>query len=213
VLDLVILGAGGTTREILAWMDEFNADTPRYRCVAVLDDNPAKLGTMCGGVPVAGPLQAVDRWPAARVVDALGGPTSFRRRPEIIARTGVADDRFETLVHPRAYVSSRTVLGPGCLVFPHVTIGAGVTLGAHVTILPNAVVNHDTQVGDYTIIASNVGVSGHVAVGRTCYLGTGSLLIQDVIVGDRAMIGMGSVVRDTVAPDSVVAGNPARVIR
>jgi acetyltransferase-like isoleucine patch superfamily enzyme len=44
-------------------------------------------------------------------------------------------------------------------------------------------------------------------------IGSGALILGNVIVGRNAMIGAGAVVTKNVAPNKIVAGVPARVIR
>jgi sugar O-acyltransferase (sialic acid O-acetyltransferase NeuD family) len=212
MIDVVILGAGGTAREVLSWLAEPGDRAPAYRCVGMLDDDDTLQGTQVVSARVVGRIADARQWSTARFVDALGGPRSFRWRSSIVARAGVAHDRFETIVHPAAYVSPTSRLGMGCLVFPHATIGAGVTLGHHVTVLPGAVLNHDAHVGDFTIIASGVSISGNVVIGRSSYLGTACCIIGGISIGDEALIGMGAVVLEDVAAGVTVVGNPARPI-
>ena len=51
------------------------------------------------------------------------------------------------------------------------------------------------------------------AVGNDVWIGEGAFIKAGVKVGDGAVIGMGAVVTKDVAPYSIVAGNPARLIR
>lgn len=44
-------------------------------------------------------------------------------------------------------------------------------------------------------------------------VGTGAVILPNLIIGERAIVGAGSVVTKDVPPDSIVAGNPARVLR
>jgi len=213
MIDLIILGASGTAIDVLDIIDAINRQRATYRCIGLLDDDPAKRDTVLEGVRVLGSLVDAPRWPGARFVDALGSPTSFRERSAIVARTGVASDRFETLIHPSAQVSPRCNVGPGAIIYPLVTIAANVTVGEHVIVLANSVINHDCRVGDYTILTSGVCLSGRVTVGAACYLGTGSSVIQDAVIGERSLVGMGSVVIRDIERESVVVGAPARVLR
>ena len=48
---------------------------------------------------------------------------------------------------------------------------------------------------------------------RRSSIGTGSVILGGVTVGEGAIVGAGSVVTKDVAAHTVVAGNPARVIR
>jgi UDP-2-acetamido-3-amino-2,3-dideoxy-glucuronate N-acetyltransferase len=50
-------------------------------------------------------------------------------------------------------------------------------------------------------------------VKRGASIGSGAVLLCGITVGERAIIGAGSVVTKNVPPHTIVAGNPARVIR
>ena len=54
---------------------------------------------------------------------------------------------------------------------------------------------------------------GPTRIGNDCWVGRRAMVLSGVTVGDGAIIGAGAVVASDVAPYSVVAGNPARVIR
>ena len=63
------------------------------------------------------------------------------------------------------------------------------------------------------MLASGVTLAGKVRVGRGAYLGQRATVRQEIRIGARSLVGMGSVVIEDVAPNTVVAGNPARVLR
>lgn len=44
-------------------------------------------------------------------------------------------------------------------------------------------------------------------------IGSGSTILSNVVIGENAMVGAGSVVTRDVPPNTVVAGNPAKVLR
>jgi acetyltransferase-like isoleucine patch superfamily enzyme len=50
-------------------------------------------------------------------------------------------------------------------------------------------------------------------VKRGASIGSGATLLCGVVIGERAMVGAGSVVTKDVPPDTVVAGNPARIMK
>jgi len=50
-------------------------------------------------------------------------------------------------------------------------------------------------------------------VGRNCFIGAHSIILAGVRVGDECIVGTGAVVTKDVPSHSIVAGNPARVIR
>jgi len=44
-------------------------------------------------------------------------------------------------------------------------------------------------------------------------IGSGSTVLSNVVIGENAIVGAGSVVTRDVAPNTIVAGNPAKVLR
>jgi UDP-2-acetamido-3-amino-2,3-dideoxy-glucuronate N-acetyltransferase len=50
-------------------------------------------------------------------------------------------------------------------------------------------------------------------VRRGASVGTGAVILCGVEIGERAIVGAGAVVTRNVPPDSIVAGNPAKVIK
>ena len=52
-----------------------------------------------------------------------------------------------------------------------------------------------------------------IEIGDSVWLGAGVIVCPGVKIGSGAVVGAGSVVTKDVAPDTVVAGNPARIIR
>ncbi len=78
------------------------------------------------------------------------------------------------------------------------------------------------HVGPYSYIAFNVrflthdrtrGLYLHTRIGANCFIGGCSLILPGVEIGDNCVVGAGSVVTKSVPPRSIVAGNPAKVIR
>ncbi|MFO1175767.1 MAG: DapH/DapD/GlmU-related protein [Paracoccaceae bacterium] len=57
------------------------------------------------------------------------------------------------------------------------------------------------------------GLYLHTRIGANCFVGGRSLILPGVEIGDNCVVGAGSVVTRSVPPRSIVAGNPARVIR
>ena len=49
-------------------------------------------------------------------------------------------------------------------------------------------------------------------IGKNCFIGGRSLILPGITIGDSCIIGAGSVVTRSVPPNSIVAGNPAKII-
>ena len=52
-----------------------------------------------------------------------------------------------------------------------------------------------------------------VKIGHDAWIAAGAMILRGVTVGEGAIVGAGAVVTRDVAPWTVVAGNPARVVR
>ena len=52
-----------------------------------------------------------------------------------------------------------------------------------------------------------------IKVGRRCFIGGGATLLPGVTIGDESIVAAGSVVMNDVPSRTIVAGNPATVIR
>lgn len=57
------------------------------------------------------------------------------------------------------------------------------------------------------------GIYADTRVGARCFIGAHSILMPGVTIGDGSIVGAGSVVTHDVPPGSIVAGNPARVVK
>ena len=54
---------------------------------------------------------------------------------------------------------------------------------------------------------------GDVIIGNDVWIGFGVIILSGVTIGDGAVIGAGSLVSKNVAPYTIAAGNPCKVIR
>ena len=67
---------------------------------------------------------------------------------------------------------------------------------------------HDAQMDEY-LDAARIG---RVVIHESCHVGARTTILAGVEIGPRTLIGANSVVAQTLPPNSVCAGNPARVI-
>jgi acetyltransferase EpsM len=213
---IVLLGATGGCVDILDTILDINAAAPKpsYDVLGFLDDRAELQGTeVLAGARVIGPFSAAQDHSDCLFVTGIGSPYNYWRRGDVIDALGLAPERFATIVHPRASISSSARLGFGTVIHQNATVTTGAKIGNHVLVLPNAVISHGDEIGDFTIVNAGVCMGGDVRIGRSCYLGARSAVRQNVTIGDRSQIGMGSVVLNDVAPGAVVVGNPARFLR
>lgn len=99
-------------------------------------------------------------------------------------------------------------IGNRCKIEAYSFIPSGVTIEDEVFVGPHVVFTNDIYpraVGDWTVVPT--------LVKRGASIGAGAVVICGVTIGENAMIGAGSVVTRDVPPNTLVVGNPAKVVR
>ena len=211
--ELVVVGAGGFGRETVEAVRALNAVGARWRLAGYLDDDPARHGMVIDGVAVLGGTDELDNMTDVSVVVCTGRPDNYVSRPRIVGLLGLLPERYATIIHPSASVSTTSRVGPGSVLLAHTVLTAAVTVGSHVAIMPHVILTHDDVVGDFATLASGVRLGGSVHVGPCAYVGAGALVREDRGIGSGALVGMGAVVTRDIPPREVWAGVPARYIR
>jgi len=206
---LIILGTGGNALDFLDVVEAINDRTPTWELVGFLDDARA-AGSTYHDVEVLGPIARATEFRRCWFVNAVGSDKSYRRRPDVVAATGLGDQFFATLIHPGASVSRRSQIGAGTVVNVGASVGGEVEVGRHATLGPNCTIGHNVVVEDFAVVAPGVVVSGFVRLGRGSYVGAGAAVKQKVEVGSGALVGLGAVVVRDVPERATVIGNPAR---
>jgi sugar O-acyltransferase (sialic acid O-acetyltransferase NeuD family) len=206
---LIILGTGGNALDFLDVVEAINGIAPTWDLVGFLDDG-REPGSAYHDIAVLGPISRATEYRRCWFVNAVGSDKSYRRRPEVVAATGLGDQFFATLIHPAASVSRRSRVGAGTVINVGASVGGEVEIGRHATLGPNCTIGHNAFVDDFAVVAPGAVVSGLVRLGRGCYVGAGAAVKQKVEVGPGALVGLGAVVVRDVPERSTVIGNPAR---
>jgi acetyltransferase-like isoleucine patch superfamily enzyme len=85
----------------------------------------------------------------------------------------------------------------------HVSIGNGCNISWDVCIMDR----------DYHKLDSETEIISPVIIGNDVWIGCRSIILKGVRIGNGAVVAAGSVVTKDVPANTIVAGNPARVVR
>jgi acetyltransferase EpsM len=202
-LPLVFLGAGGLARELLGWMQR---DHSWPRPIALLQDD-AEIGQTQFGIPVLS-------------FDAITGPVRFLvavAPPDLKEKMVAKALNFgwipESFVDSSSIIGLEAKIGMGCLINPMCTISSNVSLGDFVTLNCRSAIGHESVVGEYSTLLGSNQVNGGVQIEDRVLLGAGSIIHPGRKIGSRATIGIGSVVLTNISSDTVVFGNPAKILK
>lgn len=207
---LVVVGAGGFGREVLAVVAAVNLVEPTWEVVGVLDDAPTTLhlaGLAAVGTPLLGGVELLHGLLAggAHAVLGIGSPT-IRARLDAAHPTA----SWATLVHPDATVGPDVHLGPGTVVAAGARLSTSIRAGRHLHVDQNVTVGHDATLGDHVRLNPQACVSGAVTIGSRVVVGAAAVVLQGLDLGDDCVVGAGAVVVRDVALSATVKGVPAR---
>lgn len=196
----------------------------------VMSDDPA-YRAMIAGEPhnAAAPIFDNLRWMVAdrrRVLNAVPETDLLARAPLLRALFSGAID--QSLILPPFYCEyGRHIrFGVGVFINTGATFldGAFITLGDRVAVGPNVqfiTANHPVRPEDRiwpaapgdTLPFQIITLALPITVAENAWIGAGAIILPGVTIGEGAVVGAGAVVTRSVAARTVVAGNPARLVR
>ncbi|HCK99076.1 MAG TPA: 2,3,4,5-tetrahydropyridine-2,6-dicarboxylate N-acetyltransferase [Candidatus Marinimicrobia bacterium] len=157
----------------------------------------------------------------------------LKKQKEQISRYIVENESRNSAVPLLDLTNIDARIEPGALIRDKVSIGK------NCIIMMGAVINIGAVIGENTMIDMNTVIGGRAVIGKNCHIGAGAVvagvieppsadpviiednvliganavILEGVKVGHGAVVAAGSIVTRDVAPDKVVAGMPAKVIK
>jgi sugar O-acyltransferase (sialic acid O-acetyltransferase NeuD family) len=205
---ILIIGAGGFGRELLQWIKDINAQTPKWEIEGFLDDDLHALDTVECDYPIVGKLTDWQPKEDQEFALAIGTPIVKEKIAKKMLAQGA---KFPPIIHPTATLTKFSKYGQGLVMFPYSKLSVNSTVGDFVTILSSGI-GHDVTVGDYTTISGACNILRNVRIGNRVFLAAGVSVAQDIQIDNDANIGLGSVVVSNVKANAHMFGNPARIM-
>lgn len=100
-----------------------------------------------------------------------------------------------------------------------IIIGDNTCIGGNVKILDNDFHPINWEIRNELLLNKNGGEmsefipSKEVTIGKNCFIGCNSIILKGTVLGDGCVVGAGAVVCGQYPSYSVIAGNPAKVIK
>lgn len=103
--------------------------------------------------------------------------------------------------HPCFVLATDMTAGPGFVcIHPFATVVNAKSIGKNFTVRNNVTVGNNAR-------------NKRPTIGNNVWINANAVVIGDITLGDNVIVGAGSVVTKSIPANSVVVGNPARIIR
>jgi acetyltransferase-like isoleucine patch superfamily enzyme len=106
-------------------------------------------------------------------------------------------------------------IGENCLLntFSFSTEPYLIEIGNHVAIAGGSeIITHDGAIWSFLEDFPDADVFGTVKIGNNVFIGDNCTILPNTIIGDNCIVGAGSVVRGKFPENTVIIGNPAKVV-
>jgi sugar O-acyltransferase (sialic acid O-acetyltransferase NeuD family) len=201
---LVIIGAGGFGREVLAWARHAE---PGRKIKGFIDDNLSALNGFTKNLSVVD--RAIDYLPdPLDVLVCAVAEVELKRRwvNRMINRGGA----FARLIHPTVILGENVQLGTGVILCHHTVVSSDARIGDYVSVDLHSTVAHDAVIGRWSRINRHVDIMEGAVLGEGVTVGSHACIMFGVKIGDGAVVGPGAVVAESVAAGATVQGPLAR---
>jgi sugar O-acyltransferase (sialic acid O-acetyltransferase NeuD family) len=202
---ILVIGAGGGGAQVL----DILSRCPDKQPVAVLDNDPAKMGHTLLGVDILGSLDVIEELWQRRAFDAVAiaivADADYRRAVfDRIDRLGIP---LENVIDPTAIIGCGVSLGRGNVIRPLCVLAALVSIGDNNYFGEHVCVGHHARVGSHCTFAPRAATAGWIQVADRVQVGLGANLLGRLRIGERAVIGAGAVVSTDVPPGVTVSAS------
>ena len=117
------------------------------------------------------------------------------------------------IIDKSSSIADNVEFGKGNLVSPGVIINPEVEIGNNNIINTGSIIEHGCIISNHTHIAPGAVLAGNVKIGGLTHIGLGAKVIEGINIGENCLIGAGAVIINDIPSNSVVVGNPGRIIR
>jgi acetyltransferase-like isoleucine patch superfamily enzyme len=88
-----------------------------------------------------------------------------------------------------------------------------IEIGDHVAIGNGTeIITHDGAIWCFREEWNNADVFGKIKIGNNVFIGNNCTILPNTVIGNNSVVGAGSVVRGKFPDDSVIFGNPAKIV-
>ena len=153
------------------------------------------------------------------------GAGAVIRSPTVIYAGNVIGENFQSghgvMVREENEIGNNVSVGTGSVVEHHVKIGNNVRIHSQAFVPEYSVLEDGCWIGPNVVVTNALHPQCPKAkeclkgatIRREAKIGANATLLPDIEIGENALVGAGSVVVKDVPAGTVVAGNPAKIVK
>ena len=104
---IVVIGATGGSADVGDIIKDINKINNEFDILGYLDDNESLWGKIVYDIIVLGGTDLIETFDDdVHFISGIGNQENFKNKPEIINKWGKKTNKFATLIHPSAVISS-----------------------------------------------------------------------------------------------------------
>jgi len=141
---------------------------------------------------------------------------NLKRIKELFAQCGegvIIESGFHCDYGNQITIGDRSFININCTVLDAPISEGAISIGQDCLIGPNVQLLAVSHAVNPTQRLNKENFASPITVGNNVWIGAGVIVLAGVTICDNAVVGAGSVVIKSVAPNTVVAGNPAVKIK
>lgn len=208
--NVIIIGAGGLSLEVVDLIESINKKHPLYHIVGILDDR--KKGYVLEKYQILGTVKDIEKYKSHAFIIAIANP---KIREKIYQKLQTYDINLPNLISPNAEISRYTYIkdNSGVIINYGTQISANAVIGKGAMIDSQSYIGHGANIGDYVTLYPSVNISGETKIENFTQIGLGTNIIQGLNIGAHSFIGAGSTVISDIPKNVIAVGAPCRVVK
>ena len=215
--DIVIIGAGSMTLELIDFIGDLNKENQnRIEVTDILHDSSdsSRINEIKKLYNINfNEVKSFDEIEKIKTKKFIISIADTRAKEKYHKTLTSANLELISIIHPSAHVSRNAKLGAGLIISPLSYIGANSIIEDNSIINANCTIGHDVHLGSSSICSPGTRLLGGAKIGKCVFFGTNSIVYPRNQIGNYCRISLGSIVLKNIRAGSLVHGNPLKEIK